>query len=409
MFLCSTCRDFVQSFDPISPASEPHQITRSAKPFKETSFSCRICAVVWAQTDHRSRYRHKVDQSIHLSLVPSSTNHIVLEAETEGSGGTFMLQNKYHKIPPKDIRAFLQAHDLKDDPQKYLTNKFLTIKLKRHSGESALRSVTRESYGSEENDTGIRPEERPLTSESPRIDFFKRFLPELRQWLGTCDQHHSPCRERRTSNVLPTRLLYVGKQPGELCLCRKEQIASGSRYLTMSYRWGRDSTMCLKQNNLHDWLIRIPEDELPQTLKDGVDACRLLRCEYILIDALCIIQDCHDDWLRESALMDSIYSGSHLNLAASSAGNVDRGLFVRCNELLSDGKPLTVQLADGNLYTQMSSTLDENTDSGSSDWLETRKLLYDLFREDFEKSILHGRGWVFQVSSKNAWTILFQC
>ena len=398
MSLCTNCNDFVQTFVPTSSALEPHQIRRSAKSFLSTVFTCRICAAVGAQLYHTFGDGQESLRAVHLSLVQSSIDHVVLKAEIEGNGGIFLLAGKYYKVPPENIQDFIQEHNLESDPQDYITRKLLTIDLKMHPGDSVSQGVTGGSPDPEEDNAEL--EEFPLTSESPRIEFFKRFLPQLKQWIAACDHHHSACREHRTPNVLPNRLLYVGKQPGELCLRRREYIPWGSRYLTMSYRWSQN-VMCLKQDNLRDWLICVPEDELPQTLKDGVVACRLLGCEYIWIDALCIVQDRHDDWIRESALMDSIYSGAYLNLAASSAGDVDSGLFTKYNELLSDGKPLTIQLADGNVYTQTSPTIDSaNTSRGSPDWLDARRAEYDTFSEDFKRSILHTRGWVFQVSLK---------
>lgn len=43
---------------------------------------------------------------------------------------------------------------------------------------------------------------------------------------------------------------------------------------------------------------------------------------------LCIVQDSEDDWKKEAALMTSVYSGSTLNIAASSALDSSHGLFL---------------------------------------------------------------------------------
>ncbi|KAK8085385.1 hypothetical protein PG997_006656 [Apiospora hydei] len=61
--------------------------------------------------------------------------------------------------------------------------------------------------------------------------------------------------------------------------------------------------------------------DLPKTLQDAVFITRKLGLDYIWIDALCIIQRQHDysDRLRESGRMRSIYGGSYVNIAASSA------------------------------------------------------------------------------------------
>ena len=56
---------------------------------------------------------------------------------------------------------------------------------------------------------------------------------------------------------------------------------------------------------------------------------RKLGVDYIWIDSLCIIQDDEDDWRREFALMEHVYGGSYLNIAASSATSVHGGCWVK--------------------------------------------------------------------------------
>jgi len=98
--------------------------------------------------------------------------------------------------------------------------------------------------------------------------------------------------------------------------------------------------------------------------------------------------------------LDLAYSGSYLNLAASASANADDGLFRRCNELLSDGKALVLSLADGRTYSQTGyGQIGADWDSGSpSDRLHQRIVEYDLFKDDFEGSSLHRRGWAVQVN-----------
>ncbi|KAF6789082.1 heterokaryon incompatibility protein [Colletotrichum sojae] len=69
--------------------------------------------------------------------------------------------------------------------------------------------------------------------------------------------------------------------------------------------------------------------DLPEVFRDAIHVARELGLSYIWIDALCIIQHGDDgqDWLRESALMRSVYGNCHVNIAATSASNVHKGLF----------------------------------------------------------------------------------
>lgn len=73
----------------------------------------------------------------------------------------------------------------------------------------------------------------------------------------------------------------------------------------------------------------IPVEKLPLTFKDGIDITRKLGLGYLWIDALCIIQDSEDDWLKESALMSSVYGGSTITIAASSAQDSSQGCFLK--------------------------------------------------------------------------------
>lgn len=70
----------------------------------------------------------------------------------------------------------------------------------------------------------------------------------------------------------------------------------------------------------------IVTEELSKTFQDAVCITRELGIQYLWIDALCIIQDSHIDWKRESAQMYRIYSSSYCNLAASSARNGSQGM-----------------------------------------------------------------------------------
>lgn len=84
----------------------------------------------------------------------------------------------------------------------------------------------------------------------------------------------------------------------------------------------------LRKDNLSALSVEISSEQLPKTFADAVDITRKLEVEYIWIDSLCIIQDDEDDWRREIALMEHVYGGSYLNIAASSATSVHGGCWV---------------------------------------------------------------------------------
>ncbi len=52
---------------------------------------------------------------------------------------------------------------------------------------------------------------------------------------------------------------------------------------------------------------------------------RILEIRYLWIDALCIVQDDEDDWVREAALMANVYGSAVLNIAAHTACDAQHG------------------------------------------------------------------------------------
>lgn len=74
----------------------------------------------------------------------------------------------------------------------------------------------------------------------------------------------------------------------------------------------------------------IPESSISQTFKDAFDFTRKLRVlgvKYIWIDALCILQDCQEDWDDQALIMGEIYGGAFCNLAASTGRDGTSGLY----------------------------------------------------------------------------------
>lgn len=84
----------------------------------------------------------------------------------------------------------------------------------------------------------------------------------------------------------------------------------------------------LLKDNISALSSGISSEILPRTFADAIKINRRLGIEYPWIDSLCIVQDDEDDWRRETALMEHVYGGSYLNIAASSATSVHGGCWV---------------------------------------------------------------------------------
>lgn len=71
------------------------------------------------------------------------------------------------------------------------------------------------------------------------------------------------------------------------------------------------------QANLQKHLQDIPWASIPKTFQDAITVARSIGLDYVWIDSLCIVQDDHQDWLKESKRMGSIYEQAELTIAAS--------------------------------------------------------------------------------------------
>lgn len=93
------------------------------------------------------------------------------------------------------------------------------------------------------------------------------------------------------------------------------------KYVALSYCWGDESALQATKSNLSELLQGVDEDELPATIWDAVELTRYIGVQYLWVDALCIIQDDTQDWVRESARMSAVYAQAFLTISASSVAS----------------------------------------------------------------------------------------
>ncbi|KAK8045436.1 hypothetical protein PG993_005460 [Apiospora rasikravindrae] len=151
-------------------------------------------------------------------------------------------------------------------------------------------------------------------------------LDTVSTWLERCNVIHNEC-QRLHHAERPSRLVSVGGN--SVRVVETHSFETLPRYATLSYCWGHADFTMLTLESLAAFQKDICLSDLPKTLKDAIFITRKLGLDYIWIDALCIIQrqEDHSDWLCESSRMRSIYGGSHVNIAASSATDVTQGCF----------------------------------------------------------------------------------
>ena len=106
-------------------------------------------------------------------------------------------------------------------------------------------------------------------------------------------------------------------------------MAGTERYMTLSHRWGLPGSAKIKltHDHIQSFCDNIDFSALPPSFQDTIHIVHSLGVQYLWIDALCIIQDFNEDWLREAATMSEVYGNSYLNIAALDAPAPKTGFF----------------------------------------------------------------------------------
>ncbi|KAI8308930.1 hypothetical protein K4K61_002208 [Colletotrichum sp. SAR11_59] len=93
----------------------------------------------------------------------------------------------------------------------------------------------------------------------------------------------------------------------------------------LSYCWGGDQRVKLRQVNMDKWRKGLPYEDLPQTIKDAITVTMNFGVSHLWVDALCIIQDSDDDKAQEISRMGDIYEQAHFTIIAARAKMVEEG------------------------------------------------------------------------------------
>lgn len=140
---------------------------------------------------------------------------------------------------------------------------------------------------------------------------------------------------------LPTRLNDIGEEPGQprprLVFLSTSATSTKIDYLTLSHAWSvtvNESHLKLLKNNIEDLQVCIPTEKLSQTFRDAMTVTQRLGYRNIWIDSLCIIQDCTEDWEKESVTMCDVYGNSVLTITTLAMDGLD-GCVRRRNPVLA--------------------------------------------------------------------------
>ena len=132
--------------------------------------------------------------------------------------------------------------------------------------------------------------------------------------IEECTSLHQKCQSRRNSAYgCPSRLLDIGLEASDpIKLINGEELVPGSKYVTLSHRWGSANLPLLTTQNRRQFEDTISADKFGRTYLDAFEVTRRLGVRYIWIDSLCIIQrgDDMQDWTLQAGRMDRYYRRS---------------------------------------------------------------------------------------------------
>lgn len=96
-------------------------------------------------------------------------------------------------------------------------------------------------------------------------------------------------------------------------------------FVALSHRWGNMGQCMTTTKNVAERMGGFAISDLPRTFAEACYLTSFLGLKHLWIDALCIIQDSHDDWATESLKMGDVFHGAHVVLAAHSARDSSQG------------------------------------------------------------------------------------
>ncbi|KAI6342350.1 hypothetical protein MCOR07_009990 [Pyricularia oryzae] len=226
-------------------------------------------------------------------------------------------------------------------------------------------------------------------------------IQKAKVWMEDCINNHKACGKPDTGNWAPTRVLDLYSYGGgdgniQLVIPAEECKDPLGPYAALSYIWGGQQSIRLSSDTIASFRQGISGTLLPKTFREAIQVCQHFSIRYLWIDALCILQDSHEDWLSEAAKMDKVYAHSHLTIAAAASHNPADGLF-------RNRDPVFVSPADNPIAVDITGVYEYWSDDevfrdqGSSHDQQKLAMFYAVPKDDgILPSSLTQRGWCLQ-------------
>lgn len=139
------------------------------------------------------------------------------------------------------------------------------------------------------------------------------------------------------SKFVPTRLLYITYVNSSEHVETYVRVVHSAeltipitRYVALSHRWGPQTEACrTTKGDIHKRIADFSVTELTPVFRDAIEVTNRLGYQYLWIDSLCIIQDDPEDWRKESAQMQDVYTQADLVIAAHFANDNSDGFLAK--------------------------------------------------------------------------------
>ena len=151
-----------------------------------------------------------------------------------------------------------------------------------------------------------------------------------------CKREHIDCRCEDTERSLPPRLIRIDEH--RLVLVDSVVLPKDSRYVALSYCWGKGMSLCTTKRTIASFRKGIALEDLPPVLSDAAEVTRKLGEKYIWIDRLCIQQDNALDWQENASIMARIFEQAELTIGAVSSASVDESFLRPLNQEHRNGR-----------------------------------------------------------------------
>ncbi|KAL7947510.1 heterokaryon incompatibility domain-containing protein [Trichoderma barbatum] len=180
----------------------------------------------------------------------------------------------------------------------------------------------------------------------------------IKSWLQECFTTHPECQQLQNNNRSsdaslpgPRRLLHLSGDATHPQVRLQQNSSSSSlvEYAALSYCWGGDQAVKLKDSIVESWMKDIPYDQFPQTIKDAMQVTMALGLQYLWIDALCIIQDSNQDKAEQISRMAEIYEQAYITISAARATAVPEGFLQNRHVAGEKGFRMPFTCQDGQL------------------------------------------------------------